>query len=140
MKANHNSFLAVAFALFLSIPFTQGQRTLNWMGGTPGHETDWQCPKNWYEGRLPDEFSNVSIADVSTRSLVYPVLKDAVWINSLRLEGNARLTILNSGQLTIYQDAFIPHQENLKVNGLLNILNELEEGGKQPATASLAKN
>lgn len=139
MKTYRNSLLIVAVSMLLSVPFAQGQRASQWVGGTPGQANNWQCPKNWLDGRLPDEFSNVFIPDVSTRSLAYPVLAEVVWINSLRMEGNAQLTIAKGGQLTIYEDAFVPHPYNLKVNGVLDILNSLEGGGNQPATAALAK-
>ncbi|MFN0035682.1 MAG: hypothetical protein ACKVUS_11490 [Saprospiraceae bacterium] len=76
------------------------QKTATWKGGTPGKPTDWNCATNWKEGRLPNEFSQVIIPDVSSSSFSNPMLISGeveVWSilihagASLRIGKNARL-------------------------------------------------
>lgn len=122
------SILLLACMAYSPALFTQ--RTVTWKGGAPGQETQWQCPKNWAGNHVPDEFSDVTIPDVSTRSMAYPVLKDMTGINSLRVESNAVLTITPEGQLTVYNDIFILHENNLQVKGALKVLNEGEAAEK----------
>lgn len=110
------------------------QRTLIWKGGAPGQETQWQCPRNWSGNHIPDEFSDVTIPDVSTSSKAYPVLKDVAGINSLRVESNAMLTITPEGQLTVYNDIFVLQEERLRIKGELRVLNGGEETEKVMAT------
>lgn len=109
------------------------QKTATWKGGTPGHETQWQCPKNWKGNTVPNEFSNVLIPDVSTAGMAYPVVNNAVEINALRLEGNAMITVAQGGRLTVLNDIFVPNPKNLDVKGTLNVLNGMEEN-KSTAT------
>lgn len=81
------------FALLCLICVTvNAQKTATWKGGTPGKPTDWSCPTNWKEGRVPNEFSNVVIPDVSTSTWAYPVIEEGVVeIFSLQCAPNARL-------------------------------------------------
>lgn len=93
-------------ALFSLISLSaQAQITAIWKGGTPGKTTDWNCPTNWREGRVPNEFSNVVIPDVSTSTFSFPVIKQGiVEIASLQCASNARLTTLGNARV-IYLDA-----------------------------------
>lgn len=120
--------------LLAQSPNLFSQRTIMWKGGTPGKETQWQCPKNWTCNHVPDEFSNVTIPDVSSSSMAYPVLMGVAEVNSLRLEGNAALTIAPEGQLTVFTDVVVLHKENLQIKGTLIVLNELETSEKIIAT------
>lgn len=93
-------------ALFSLISLSaQAQITAIWKGGTPGKTTDWNCPTNWREGRVPNEFSNVVIPDVSTSTFSFPVIKQGiVEIASIECASNARLTTLGNARV-IYLDA-----------------------------------
>lgn len=103
------------------------QKTVIWKGGTPGRETQWQCPKNWLGNAVPNEFSDVLIPDISSSGMAYPVVNQVVEINALRLEGNTMLTIAPEGQLTVANDIFVAQAENLKGKGVLIVLNGIEK-------------
>ncbi len=78
------------------------QKTATWKGGTPGRVSDWNCATNWKEGRVPDEFSDVFIPDVSTTTFNYPVIKNgAVEIASLQCAPAAKLTLLNHAEIIV---------------------------------------
>lgn len=92
--------ILVIVSLLLSLQSAlDAQTTATWMGGTPGRTQDWNCPTNWKEGRVPDEFSQVIIpADRHT----YPVIRTAVDdIDALRVDGGSQLTLASEGQLNI---------------------------------------
>jgi hypothetical protein len=83
----------------------QAQITATWKGGTPGKTTVWNCPTNWVEGRVPNEFSNVVIQDVSTSTFSYPVLNEGtVEIASLQCASNTRLTTLGNARVIFLDD------------------------------------
>ena len=84
-----------------NLVFSQVQNT--WKGGTPGMEQVWDCHKNWSTYKVPDEFTNVIIPDVSTSSLSAPRLSGQVAINGLFIETGASLTIDKDAQLKIYE-------------------------------------
>ncbi|MBN8680077.1 MAG: hypothetical protein J0M29_17745 [Chitinophagales bacterium] len=93
-------------ALFTLIGLNlHAQRTATWKGGTPGRSNVWNCPTNWKEGRVPDEFTHVIIPDVSTSTFSYPSIKNATIVVAslycmpgakLRLRANARLVELDN--------------------------------------------
>jgi len=91
-------------ALLLTLSTTAlAQKVATWKGGTPGKPAEWNCPTNWKEGQLPNEFSQVIIPDVSTSTFNNPVLASGeveVWSilihsgASLRIGKNTRLIAL----------------------------------------------
>ncbi len=90
-------FLAVLF-LGLSLSLS-AQTTAVWQGGKSGRTTDWNCPANWSEGRVPDEFTQVVIP---TGANYYPVIQYApAPIDALLMEAGARLTIKDGARLAI---------------------------------------
>lgn len=118
--------LVLLLGMLLS-PLAQlfSQIMTTWKGGTPGRETEWQCPQNWVGNKIPDPMSNVLIpAGVMSGSLVSPTLNSKSEINSLRIEGSSKLSIGTKGVLTVYTSAFYPQEESLDVKGILIILNE----------------
>ena len=88
-------------ALFLVSQTTLlAQKTATWKGGTPGKPTDWNCAANWKEGRVPNEFSQVIIPDVSSSSFNNPVLASGeVEIWSLVIHTGASLQIGKKARL-----------------------------------------
>ncbi len=75
------------------------QKTATWKGGTPGHSSDWNCPVNWSEGRVPNEFSKVIIPDGAN---FYPVIKGIETpIDALLMEAGAKLSIQPGSRLTV---------------------------------------
>ena len=86
--------------LILSFSFSlSAQTSATWKGGKPGRTTDWNCPDNWTQGRVPDEFTQVIIPFGAN---YYPVIQSApAPIDALLIEGGASLTIQNGAKLTI---------------------------------------
>lgn len=123
------SFTSTLYSLTFLFMFTSiavySQKTNTWKGGTPGQETEWNCPKNWSAYSVPDEFTDVLIPDVSTTTLANPVLRYGSFeINSLFLESDARLTIKEDARLLVYVSAIGITDYNLEQNGPLIIINE----------------
>lgn len=87
-------------SLFFSMGFTLSAQTVEiWQGGKPGRSTDWNCPANWSEGRVPDEFTQVIIPAGAN---VFPVIKgNPTPIDALLVEGGATLTIQVGAAITI---------------------------------------
>jgi len=97
MKATTISITLILFLGF-SLNLT-AQTTAVWQGGKPGRTTDWNCPANWSEGRVPDEFTQVIIPAGVT---YYPVIQYApAPIDALLMEAGARLTIQGGARLVI---------------------------------------
>ena len=122
-----NKSIAI-IALFSLISLNiQAQRTATWKGGTPGRATDWNCPSNWKEGRVPDEFTIVIIPDVSTSSFSYPTIsEDTVVIASLQVASNARLRLRRNarvveldGQAVRSKEAFA--ETNIKIDSAIKV-------------------
>lgn len=119
------SFLFAASLIFiLGIQASLcGQKTTTWQGGKPGRTTDWNCPANWSEGHVPDEFTQVIIP---TGANCYPVIQSAALpIDALLIEAGARLSIQAGATLCILGETgifdgvtFLGHIEN---NGTLEI-------------------
>lgn len=62
------------------------QVTSLWRGNTPGHESKWDCPSNWSNNRVPDEFTDVIIQVDNSAKHKYPVLQmQETEINSLSI-------------------------------------------------------
>ena len=93
-------------ALFSLISLSvQAQKIATWKGGTPGRTTAWDCATNWKEGRVPNEFSNVVIPDVSTNTFSYPMIDKDVEILSLSCTAPALLKIRNNAQVIVLESA-----------------------------------
>jgi len=92
--------ISIALAFFLGFNFSlTAQITAVWKGGKPGRTTDWNCPANWSEGRVPDEFTQVIIP---TGANYYPVIRYAPTpIDALLMEGGSTLTIQDGARLTV---------------------------------------
>ena len=92
------TFTALLFTLFCTSAFSQ--KIATWKGGTPGKAADWNCAANWKEGRVPDEFSQVIIPDVSTGGFSNPMLTNGeVEIWSILIHSGASLRIGRSARL-----------------------------------------
>lgn len=90
--------------LLLLSQLLAAQVTNVWKGGTPGRETDWHCPKNWSKGDVPDEFTDVVIADVSSTTRRYPVIAHGqIEVASLLIRSGAALTVRPGASLWLEQ-------------------------------------
>ncbi len=112
--------ISIALALFLGFSFTlPAQTTAVWQGGKPGRATDWNCPGNWNEGRVPDESTQVIIPAGAN---YYPAIQYAPTpIDALLMEGGAKLTIQAGARLTILGETGI-------FNGV-TVLGHIENNG-----------
>jgi hypothetical protein len=99
------SFISAAtlfVLLFACCTALSAQKTATWKGGTPGRSTDWNCPTNWKEGRVPDEFSNVVVPDVSTSTFACPVIeRGEVEVLSLACAPTSRVTVRSKARLIV---------------------------------------
>ena len=78
------------------------QRLNQWTGGQPGRETDWSCAENWSLGRVPDWTQDVVVADVSTRTNHYPIVRGGPFeVGSLVIPAPARLTVAADATLIV---------------------------------------
>jgi len=96
--------LLSAALIFAFATNTLAQKVATWKGGAPGRPADWYCPSNWEEGRLPNEFTQVVIPDVSASGSNAPVLASGeVEIWSLSLQNGASLRIARNAHLTVLE-------------------------------------
>ena len=109
--------------LFLGFQYsTNAQKSATWKGGTPGNGTDWNCASNWKEGRVPNEFSDVCIPDVSTASGIQPVVRISVaGVNSLTILSGGRLRIEKTGALDVYGWVEIFDAGSIQNNGTFRL-------------------
>lgn len=109
--------------LTMATSIISAQNTVNWVGGTPGKETAWNEPKNWSDHRVPDEFSDVFIADVSTTTFSFPVIKNGkVELNALNISPDAKLTVNEGAQLIIHDYTEGATDANLDIKGNLFLI------------------
>jgi len=112
------------------------QNITTWIGGAPGMESHWDCHKNWSNYKVPDEFSNVVIPDVSSTSLATPVIKmGVVEVNSLLIQKGAMLSIGSEAILKVYQDVEGIDKDRLQSEGLLILPNEVTRGNPETPVA-----
>ncbi|MFT5166389.1 MAG: hypothetical protein ACI8P3_001620 [Saprospiraceae bacterium] len=111
--------------LTLTTTFTFAQQSVTWKGGTPGKETNWNEARNWSNNRVPNEFSDVNIPDVSTSTFSDPVIKEGIIeLNSIRIASNGLLTVEASAKVIVYGYVEGIIKENLNLKGTLFIMEE----------------
>ena len=107
---------------------TIAQNIVTWKGGTPGKETSWYEAKNWSNNRVPDEFSDVIIPDVSTTTFSTPTIKEGtIELNSIMIESSAQLTVETSAKVIAYGYTEGLVKDNLQLRGSLIVLDEYSE-------------
>lgn len=119
-----NKSIAIIALFFLVNLSAHAQKTATWKGGTPGRKSDWNCPSNWKDGRVPNEFSAVVIPDVSTSTFAYPVIDEGeIEVQSLYTAPGARLTIKNKARLVVLDSNPVDQPiRNQRMAGMGNIL------------------
>ncbi|MFT4679716.1 MAG: hypothetical protein ACI943_001795, partial [Gammaproteobacteria bacterium] len=116
---------AIITLLALTFSMTILAQTENvWMGGTIGHEADWNTARNWSEGFVPDEDSYVIINLHNSQ----PVINGEAIAASVEVRSGAQLTIANEAQLLIngeevYSEGISPYGGQLVNEGALYIQN-----------------
>lgn len=123
----------LTFSIILTLSFSfslSAQISATWQGGKPGRATDWNCPANWSEDRVPDEFTQVIIPSGAN---YYPVIQyTPAPIDALLMESGTTLTIQDGANLTILCETgifdgvtILGHIEN---NGTLEISEAVNVG------------
>lgn len=75
---------------------------VEWRGGFPGRETDWQCARNWSSNRVPNELDHVIIPDCSTRGNFYPEIRTkTAAVQSLTLNSLAHMKVTAGANLSV---------------------------------------
>jgi hypothetical protein len=93
---------AIITLLALTFSMTILAQTENvWIGGTIGHESDWNTARNWSEGFVPDEDSYVIINLHNSGHNSQPVITGDAVAASVMVYSGAQLTIANTAQLVI---------------------------------------
>ncbi|MBK6701248.1 MAG: hypothetical protein IPG55_15460 [Saprospiraceae bacterium] len=122
MKIKLIVHLFVMIVLINNSSKSNAQRTVHWIGGTPGRTADWFCSKNWSNDKIPDEFSIVTITDKSTSTLIYPVINNGeVKIWQLHIVSAATLTLKSFAKLEVLDCYNVPNLKSIKNQGQLKI-------------------
>jgi hypothetical protein len=115
--------------LTLTATITFAQQSVTWKGGTPGKETSWNEARNWSNNKVPNEFSDVMIPDVSTSTFSTPVIKEGtIELNSIRIASNGKLTVESTAKVIVfgYTEGII--KESVNLEGTLMVMGEFEDG------------
>lgn len=119
--------LLIAF-LTLTTTITFAQQSVTWKGGTPGNETSWNEARNWSNNKVPNEFSDVMINDVSTSTFSSPVIKEGtIELNSIRIASNGQLTVESTAKVIIYGYTEGIIKENINLEGTLMVMDGFED-------------
>ncbi len=118
-------FPALVALLTLSTAQLFSQKTIEWKGGFPGHETDWACPQNWSGNTVPNEFSDVIIPDVSTQSRALPVIKSgSVAVRSLSVDAGSIVFVSKGAGLLIFGWGQFEDPASIRAEGRFRVLDE----------------
>lgn len=131
---------AVLVLLTGSQNLLSAQKTATWEGGTPGNSNAWNCPSNWKEGCVPNEFSDVIIANDPGHSILWtPVINnDAAQINSLTITAGSSLDIGKNGCLEVLSNSEISPGAHIFLKGALRLPAESEHSSGLAAIDAVA--
>lgn len=132
------NFFFFAAIILISQTSLLAQKSTTWKGGTPGKPSDWNCASNWSGGRVPNEFSDVTIPNVSSE--IYPVIKNNVEdINALFLMSNTHIKIEKKGALTVSERVEIAAGVKIDNLGKLDLPTNEITTNQNISTVMLAK-
>ncbi|MEY3241994.1 MAG: hypothetical protein RIR11_3433 [Bacteroidota bacterium] len=132
------NFFFFAAIILISQTSLLAQKSTTWKGGTPGKPSDWNCASNWSDGRVPNEFSDVTIPNVSIE--IYPVIKNNVEdINALFLMSNTHIKIEKKGALTVSERVEIAAGVKIDNLGKLDLPTNEITTNQNISTVMLAK-
>jgi hypothetical protein len=138
MLNNMKNFFFFAAIILISQTSLLAQKSTTWKGGTPGKPSDWNCASNWSDGRVPNEFSDVTIPNVSIE--IYPVIKNNVEdINALFLMSNTHIKIEKKGALTVSERVEIAAGVKIDNLGKLDLPTNEITTNQNISTVMLAK-
>ena len=92
--------ILVSLIMFASVPLVS-QNVVEWKGGTPGFESDWNTASNWNSNRVPDENTRVLIKGQNTGHNAMPIVAKDVVVASIELEQGAVLTVNAEGSVLV---------------------------------------
>jgi len=120
---NPNSLIVLLSCLIVVFLFnpisTFSQRPVQWVVGTPGMETNWNCHKNWSTSRIPDNQSAVYIPDVRTTFQSLPVVPHGkVLISELWIDGGASVEICADATLLVINHVHQNAKDQIHGEGL----------------------
>lgn len=102
------------------------QKTAVWIGGQAGRESDWDCPENWSGNRVPNEFSDVVLPDISSQSRALPVIKTGfVQINSLSVDASTVLLVADGARLLVFGWCQAENPASIRATGHFRVLDEI---------------
>jgi Tol biopolymer transport system component len=117
------TLLIAILSLITTITFAQQSVTSK--GGTLGNETSWNVARNWSNNKVPNEFSDVIINDVSTSTFSAPVIKEGtIELNSIRIASNGQLTVESTAKVIVYGYTEGIIKENINLEGTLMVMEE----------------
>ncbi len=123
--------------LVLALTSSFAQQSITRKGGTPGHETSWNEPRNWSNYQVPDEFSHVVIQVLNTGHFAQPVIDQEVEVASIEIQAGASLTVTVTGSVLIdgenqYTEGIVNLGGNLLNDGLITMLNMEDFSAERP--------
>jgi hypothetical protein len=102
---------------FILINICSGSFTLSsqietvWFGGNPGHETEWNCHKNWSTNHVPDWSSDVIIPNRFTDAQHFPIISnEIIEVNTLDIKRGAKLILSDCADLMVIAEKEIEGQ------------------------------
>lgn len=107
------TLLMISFFLACTPLFSQS--TAEWIGGTPGAESEWYVPANWSNQRVPDEDTRVIIRGSHSGHEAMPVVWQEVEVLQIDIYNDASLTVMESGSIIINGESF--YSEGIAVYG-----------------------
>lgn len=111
---------ALLLAAILCPNLTHAQKQNVWKGGTPGHATDWNCPRNWSLGFVPDWTCVAIVRASQAETPWYPVIdRVAEAVQALQVCAGARLEIGPAGRLEVEVPEACFIQGELRTGGAL---------------------
>lgn len=78
--------ILIIVGLVLASITSQSQTLCVWKGGAPGREKDWNCTRNWVNGKVPTLQSDVFIPDLPTTRKFFPEIYSNVKCHLIKLE------------------------------------------------------
>lgn len=115
-------------ALTLIVNLSIAQISVKWIGGTPGKETSWNEPKNWSNYKVPDDFTNVVITDVSSTTFSNPVIPQGIAeVNSIRFESQGSLTVAEQAKLIVFNQLEELNDKGLEIRGFLLMIKDCDD-------------
>jgi hypothetical protein len=94
---------------------TFAQDETQWIGGTPGQETEWHQARNWSTNEVPDEDTHVVIDFLNSGHNSQPTISQDAVAASIEVRSLGKLTITDNAELII--DGMDTYTEGISLYG-----------------------